>query len=214
MQTLWSSGASNRTGSWMLHQSDIYIVRPVIHPTTRNEMVKNLACSLDHRLLAPQNVVTVVLMILNSGLRGHTYSSPWSCRWNIEDGKCNLVHHCQDTFWIAHKVIPRLPPCSPSSCRLRLSARVLDAAVADANLAAGYLLLDERTAPDRGAASLDGWRSTCFHSFFLFLFINYSSYLLLPPSPFIRHDGTWHGLLNNTLTIYLSYIISFFIINL
>jgi len=123
MQTLWSSGASNRTGSWMLHQSDIYIVRPVIHPTTRNEMVKNLACSLDHRLLAPQNVVTVVLMVLNSGLRGHTYSSPWSCRWNIEDGKCNLVHHCQDTFWIAHTVIPipKTPACSPSSCRLRLS---------------------------------------------------------------------------------------------
>jgi len=37
---------------------------------------------------------------------------------------------------------------------------------------------------------------------------------LLPPSSFIRHGGTWHDLPNDSLTIYLSYIILFMIINL
>ena len=41
-----------------------------------------------------------------------------------------------------------------------------------------------------------------------------TNYDILPPSSFIRHDGIWHGLPNNTLTIYLLYIISLMIINL
>ena len=38
--------------------------------------------------------------------------------------------------------------------------------------------------------------------------------LLLPPSSFIRHGGTYHGLPNDTLTNYLLCIISLMIINL
>ena len=37
---------------------------------------------------------------------------------------------------------------------------------------------------------------------------------ILSPFTFIRHSGTWHGLPNDTLTIFLSYIISLLIINL
>jgi len=43
---------------------------------------------------------------------------------------------------------------------------------------------------------------------------NHAQKLILPPSSFIRHGGTWHGLPNDTLTNYLLYIISLMIINL
>jgi hypothetical protein len=48
----------------------------------------------------------------------------------------------------------------------------------------------------------------------IFTFLNSMTSKLLPPFLFIRHELTWHGLLNHTLTIHFFYIILVMVMNL